>query len=42
MPMKPQRDKSGKRIDGVVASIMALDRAVRHEDKKIKAEVWAI
>ncbi len=28
MPMKPQRDKTGKRIDGVVASIMALHRAV--------------
>jgi len=28
MPMKPQRDKSGKRIDGIVASIMALHRAV--------------
>jgi phage terminase large subunit-like protein len=28
MPMKPQRDKSGKRIDGIVASIMGLYRAV--------------
>lgn len=28
MPMKPQRDKTGKRIDGVVASIMAYGRAV--------------
>ncbi|MFW5777376.1 MAG: terminase large subunit [Spirochaetota bacterium] len=28
MPMKPQRDKNGKRIDGIVASIMALHRAV--------------
>jgi phage terminase large subunit-like protein len=32
MPMKPERQKSGKRIDGVVAAIMALDRAMRHED----------
>lgn len=28
MPMKPRRDSNGKRIDGVVASIMALGRAV--------------
>ncbi len=28
MPMKPRRDTSGKRIDGVVASIMALGRGV--------------
>lgn len=28
MPMKPRRETTGKRIDGVVASIMALGRAV--------------
>jgi phage terminase large subunit-like protein len=28
MPMKPRREKTGKRIDGVVASIMAHGRAV--------------
>jgi len=28
MPMKPRRDSSGKRIDGTVAAIMALGRAV--------------
>jgi phage terminase large subunit-like protein len=28
MPMKPRREASGKRIDGVVASILALGRAV--------------
>jgi len=28
MPMKPRREATGKRIDGVVASIMALGRAV--------------
>jgi phage terminase large subunit-like protein len=28
MPMKPRREQTGKRIDGVVASIMALGRAV--------------
>jgi len=42
MPMKPQRDKSGKRIDGVVASIMALDRAIRHSEDEKKVEIWAI
>lgn len=30
MPMKPERHKTGKRIDGIVASIMGLDRAVSH------------
>jgi phage terminase large subunit-like protein len=30
MPMKPERHKSGKRIDGVVAAIMGLDRAQRN------------
>lgn len=29
MPMKPLREKTGKRIDGVTAAIMALDRAMR-------------
>jgi len=29
-PVKPHRERSGKRIDGVYASIMALDRAWRH------------
>ena len=28
-PVKPDRQKSGKRIDGVIASIMSLDRAVQ-------------
>lgn len=30
-PDKPERDKSNKRIDGIVALIMAVDRAVRNE-----------
>ncbi|OPL13137.1 MAG: hypothetical protein AVO39_10975 [delta proteobacterium MLS_D] len=30
-PVKPDRGKTGKRIDGVIASIMALDRAVHNE-----------
>jgi len=42
MPMKPQRDKTGKRIDGVVASIMALHRAVIHTEPNVKVEVWAV
>lgn len=32
MPMKPRRDQTGKRIDGVVAMIMALGRAVVVEE----------
>jgi phage terminase large subunit-like protein len=32
MPMKPLREKTGKRIDGVTAAIMALDRAMRGEN----------
>lgn len=32
MPMKPRRETSGKRIDGVVATIMALGRAVVHTE----------
>lgn len=31
MPMKPRRDTTGKRIDGIVATIMALGRAVNFE-----------
>jgi len=31
-PVKPDRRKTGKRIDGIVSLIMALDRAIRHED----------
>ena len=42
MPMKPQRDKSGKRIDGVVASIMALHRAVIGTEPQPEVEVWAV
>jgi len=42
MPMKPQRDRTGKRIDGVVASIMALHRAVVHTEPTTKVEVWAV
>jgi phage terminase large subunit-like protein len=42
MPMKPQRDRTGKRIDGVVASIMALYRAVIHTEPEVKVETWAV
>lgn len=42
MPMKPRRDKTGKRIDGVVASIMALYRAVIHTEPNTEVEVWAV
>lgn len=29
--VKPDKQKSGDRIDGVIAGVMALDRADRHE-----------
>ena len=31
--IKPDKEKSTERIDGAVATIMALDRAIRHTDK---------
>lgn len=34
-PVKPDRHKSSKRIDGIVALIMALDRATRNEGESI-------
>jgi phage terminase large subunit-like protein len=34
-PVKPDRMKSGKRIDGIVAAIMARSRAVLGEDNVI-------
>jgi phage terminase large subunit-like protein len=30
MPMKPKRENTGKRIDGVTAAIISMDRAMRH------------
>jgi len=30
--VKPDKEKSTEKIDGIVASIMALDRATRHQD----------
>jgi hypothetical protein len=30
-PVKPDRKKAGKRIDGIVALIMAVDRVVRNK-----------
>ncbi|HUX12707.1 MAG TPA: terminase TerL endonuclease subunit, partial [Spirochaetia bacterium] len=41
MPMKPKRGAGGKRIDGVVAAIMALDRVIRHSDETAQVEVYA-
>ena len=29
--IKPDKEKSTERIDGAVATIMALDRAIRHQ-----------
>jgi phage terminase large subunit-like protein len=42
MPMKPERDKSGKRIDGVISSIMALNRAVIHTEPEVHVEVYTL
>ncbi len=43
MPMKPKRGARGKRIDGVVASIMAYHRAFSEYGKaQEKVEVWAV
>lgn len=42
MPMKPQRDRSGKRIDGIVAAIMALGRAVVNEGPQAEFDVRAV
>jgi phage terminase large subunit-like protein len=41
-PVKPDRGKSHKRIDGVVASIMALNAAVRNagNDGGVGMEIW--
>lgn len=33
--VKPNKDKSREKIDGVVAGIMAMDRAIRHEDPPV-------
>jgi len=40
--VKPARDKSSKRIDGVISSIMALDRAVKNENKESKYETGGL
>ena len=32
--IKPTKAKSPEKIDGIVASIMALDRCVRHENEE--------
>ncbi|KKM86470.1 hypothetical protein LCGC14_1278660 [marine sediment metagenome] len=36
--VKPDKDESQGRIDGIVALVMALDRLMRHEDKQVE---WA-
>ncbi len=32
--IKPDKEKSTEKIDGAVATIMALDRSIRHENKE--------
>ena len=41
-PVKPDRAKSRKRIDGIVALIMGLDRIMRHESKRSVYETRGI
>jgi len=40
-PIKPDRQKAAKRIDGMVARIMALDRAMRHSQQR-EPEIFAL
>lgn len=35
--LKPDKAKSTEKIDGIVAMIMALDRAIRHENHKVRS-----
>lgn len=35
--IKPDKSKSTEKIDGIVALIMGLDRAIRHENSKLKS-----
>jgi phage terminase large subunit-like protein len=37
-PCKPDRGKTGKRIDGIVALVMAVDRVTRNENRSVYAE----
>jgi hypothetical protein len=40
-PVKPERMKQVNRIDGMVAAIMGLDRAMRRrETKEVGIEIW--
>lgn len=40
--VKPDKKKSTERIDGMVALIMGLDRAIRQNEDETKVEVWAV
>jgi phage terminase large subunit-like protein len=42
MPMKPRRETSGKRIDGVVASIISIGRAVEDDADSGEFDVGAV
>lgn len=39
-PVKPDRMKQSNRIDGIVASVMALDRAMRNKESKIITQAF--
>ncbi len=40
--MKPDRERSAEKIDGMVALIMALDRASRHDDAAAGVDVYVV
>lgn len=42
--IKPDKEKNTERIDGAVATIMALDRAIRHEGNggSVYEERWIL
>jgi phage terminase large subunit-like protein len=40
--VKPNKEKSREKIDGIVAGIMALDRAIRHENGRSVYETRGI
>ena len=40
--VKPNKKKSRERIDGMVALIMGLDRAIKQNKDRAEVEVWAV
>lgn len=38
--IKPDKQKSTEKIDGIVALVMALDRAIRHENDTVENSIY--